>query len=80
MMATLLDVPVGQYHHHAGSLHIYERHYKLFSNIDKIVPKTRKDQTPFEPLTHKDVVDLLYQKYDSDTPFMRSFRKWEVKK
>jgi len=80
MMATLLDVPIGQYHHHAGSLHIYERHYELFNNIGKIVPKTPEDQTPFEPLTHKDVVDLLYQKYDSDTPFMKSFRKWEVKK
>tara|TARA_R110001583_G_scaffold38874_13_gene125246 strand:- start:620 stop:1498 length:879 start_codon:yes stop_codon:yes gene_type:complete len=28
-----LDVELGQYHHHAGSFHIYERHFKMMDTI-----------------------------------------------
>jgi thymidylate synthase len=34
-MANDLKVELGEYHHHAGSMHIYERHYKMANNILK---------------------------------------------
>jgi len=39
LRAIYPDLELGSYHHHAGSMHIYERHYEMAKNIldiDKI--------------------------------------------
>jgi len=75
MMATLLNIPLGSYHHNAGSLHIYEKHFKHFKNIDEPC-NVDTLKYPFEKLTKGDVYALLNQHYNVCTPFMRSFTQW----
>jgi len=75
MMSVKLGVPMGVYRHHAGSLHIYKRHfYKLegrhFSDFDV------EKETPFPPLTEEDVDALLRRDYTIDTPFMKVFKQY----
>ena len=79
MMATLLGVPVGEYHHNAGSLHIYKRFYKYFKALDYIdgpITHTAAEQTPFAPMQQQDVNALLRQDYTVETPFMNTFTAW----
>jgi thymidylate synthase len=75
MMAVELDVPIGTYYHHAGSMHIYENFfYKLqgseYNNFDP------EPQTPFAPLIKEDVDALRKRDYSIKTPFIESFVKW----
>jgi thymidylate synthase len=76
MFATKLHVPMGEYHHHSGSLHIYEKFYKKLEGR-KYEYFNIAEETPFAPMCEQDVDDLIAQKYDSDSSFMKSFRKWD---
>lgn len=60
-------VPVddlGSYHHSAGSLHLYERHYEMASMVSKEV---LHDLTPMKPFTLKEMYSLA----EEDEPSVR---------
>ena len=40
-----LDIELGSYYHHAGSLHVYERHYDMVSEIINSGPYERPNKT-----------------------------------
>lgn len=73
MFATELGLEMGEYHHHAGSLHIYEKFFpklegRTFTDFD--IAK----ETPLPHLSKHDVMWLLRQYYGDYTPFMMSFK------
>lgn len=76
MFAIKLGLEMGEYHHHAGSLHIYERFYKKLEGR-YYTHFSVEEETPFAPMCEQDVDDLINEKYGSDSPFMKSFRKWD---
>ena len=39
MMSEVLRIPAGEYHHHVGSLHVYERDLELVKQLEAKSPK-----------------------------------------
>jgi thymidylate synthase len=46
LMATTLDLGLGQYHHAASSLHIYERHYELAGRVAEAPEQSSEPMPP----------------------------------
>lgn len=51
---------IGRYHHHAGSLHLYERHFKEADEVIKEVP-LRLRTNPMDPLDIKETEEIVAQ-------------------
>ena len=63
-------VPVdelGPYHHHAGSLHLYDRHFKEAASVVGEIPQ-RIRANPMEPFTESGFAEIV----DEVEPFLRN--------
>lgn len=75
MFAVKLKIPMGEYHHHSGSFHIYEKFYPLLEGR-KFNAFNEAAETPFAPLTEEDVSALIAENYSIKSPFMEGFNRF----
>lgn len=87
MLATDLNLKLGELQHVAGSMHIYDRHYKLLESAGKETPQLTKStidyiesQIPFEPMTIDDVnylKNMPTKELAPSTAFMKELFRYD---